>query len=354
MGGDQAPGPELDAVVAVAQLGRPDLQNLGLIVVGDEARIRAGLAERGLKKLPPELSIRHASQVIGMDDAPSSAVRQKKDSSMRVAFDLVKRGEADAVVSAGNSGAMLACGLLVWKRLPGALRPGIVATLPSVSGRCVLCDMGANVEVQPPMLAQFGLLAAVYAQVTTGKSRPKLGVHANGEESSKGTDLTRAAHALLVRLGAAGAPFEFVGYVEGKDIFAGTVDAVATDGFTGNIVLKTTEGAATAIFELLRQSFESSARAKLGALLARPALRDFKRRIDYAEIGGAPLLGVNGLAMICHGRSSGIALKNAVLQARDHVERGLVASIAAALARHAGDLGAAGETSAPPANEESA
>jgi glycerol-3-phosphate acyltransferase PlsX len=220
--------------------------------------------------------------------------------------------------------------------------------MPSMTGACALCDMGANVEVSPAMLAQFGLLAAVYAQVTQRKSRPRLGILANGEEASKGTELTRGAHALLEKLAVAGAPFEWKGYVEGRDIFGGEVDAVATDGFTGNVVLKTTEGAALAMMELLKRAFTSSTRAKLAALLARPALQEFKKRIDYAETGGAPLVGVNGLVMVCHGRSTGTALANAVKRAATYADQGLTAAVAAALARHAGDLGTAA------ANEESA
>src|SRR5262249_33129691 len=183
MGGDHAPEPELDAAVAVLREGRKDI---GITLVGDEAKIRDGLARRGASP-GHALAVHHAPDVIRMDDHPSVAVKGKKQSSMRVAFDLVKAGEAHAVVSAGNSGAMLACGLLVWKRLPGAIRPGIATTFPTLDGQCVLCDMGANVDVQAPMLAQFGLLGATYARVMHGKPRPRLGLLANGEEESKGT-----------------------------------------------------------------------------------------------------------------------------------------------------------------------
>jgi glycerol-3-phosphate acyltransferase PlsX len=328
MGGDHAPEPELDAAVAVFREGRKDL---GIILVGDEARLRDGLSRRGAS-VGPALLVHHASEVIGMEDAPSAAVKTKKNSSMRVCFDLVKAGEAQAVVSSGNSGAMLACGLLVWRRLPGAQRPGIATTFPTLEGQCVLCDMGANVEVGPLMLAQFGILGAAYARAMHHKPRPRLGLLANGEEESKGTELTREAHALLREL-SVGAAFEYVGYVEGRDIFTGKLDAIATDGFTGNIVLKTAEGAAQALVEMLKRAFASSPRAQVGYVLARPALRAFKRQLDYAETGGAPLLGVDHLAIICHGRSNATALKNAIHAAGKYLDKRLVEHVAEALAR---------------------
>ncbi len=329
MGGDHAPGPELDAVAAILKDGK---REVAVTLVGDETQIAEGLAHR---KVQPsdKLTIRHTTQVVRMDDSPSSAVKNKRDSSMRVCFELVKSGHADGVVSAGNSGAMLACGLLVLKRLPGAIRPGIVATFPTQKQDVVLCDMGANVDVQPPVLAQFGILGAVFAKATSGKTRPRLGLLSNGSEEGKGTDLTRAAHALLRRLDGAGAPFHYVGYIEGRDIFGGDLDVVATDGFTGNVVLKTAEGAVAAMIGFLRHAFKSSKRAQLAGLLGRPALRAFKQRMDYAEIGGAPLLGVDGLAIVCHGSSNGHALKNAVYAAARYAELGIVTQVAEALER---------------------
>ncbi len=334
MGGDHAPGPELDAVVSAVR----ESKELRVVVVGDEERLHTALTQRGVKQ-GDRLTIRHASQVITMQDHPSAAVRSKKDSSMRVCFDLVKRREVDAVVSAGNSGAMLAAGLFVLKRLPGALRPGIVTTFPTVNGACALCDMGANVDVKAPVLAQFGVLGAVYAQVEHEKPHPRVGLLSNGEEVSKGTELTREAHAILARL--AGGDFEYLGYIEGKDIFTGHVDVVATDGFTGNVVLKTSEGAAAAMLEFLKGAFKSSTRAKLGGLLARKALKEWWRKIDYAETGGAPLLGVDGVAVVCHGRSNAHALKNAIFAAARFAERDLTRRLGAALARHAAAWGPA-------------
>ncbi len=335
MGGDRAPDVELAAVVAALRDERADAADLSLILCGDEARLRAGLAALGLSG-HRRLTIRPTTQVITMDDAPAQAVRGKKDSSMRVAFDLVKAGEADAVVSAGNSGAMLASGLFVLKRLPHVDRPGIVTTFPTLSGPCVLCDMGANVEVKPEVLAQFGILGAVYAQVVHGRARPRVGLLANGTEEGKGTELTRAASAILREWGSGpGAIFEYLGYVEGRDIFSGKVDVVATDGFTGNIVLKTSEGVAGALMAFLKEAFLSSRRAKLAAVLAAPALRALKRKVDYAETGGAPLLGVDGVVVICHGGSPARALENAIFQADRFVNGRLTQRVAAEFARHA-------------------
>jgi glycerol-3-phosphate acyltransferase PlsX len=346
MGGDRAPDVELDAVALAL---REKKTGVHIVLCGDEARLRAGLEQRGVSG-DPRLQIRHAPEVILMDDAPVQAVRSKKNSSMRVCFDLVKQGQADAVVSAGNSGAMLACGLLVLKRLRGVERPGIVTTFPTLRTPCVLCDMGANVDIKPQVLAQFGVLGCVYAQVVYGKARPRVGLLSNGEEESKGTELTREAHALLVRA-AEGADFEYVGYVEGKDIFSGDLDVVATDGFTGNVVLKASEGAAHAIITLLKQAFRSTPRAMLGGLLAAPALRELKKKLDYAETGGALLAGVNGVALVCHGSSSDRALMNAIFTAASFVDLGLGAKLAERVARHRSVfLGTEGDAPSTPPN----
>ena len=328
MGGDHAPGVEVDAALRAVR----ERDGFQVVLVGDEAKIRGELERLGGG--PERLEVRHTTQVITMDDAPAQPVRGKKDSSMRVGFDLVKERRADAVVSAGNSGAMLACGLFVLGRLPGVERPGIVASFPTVQGECLLCDMGANVDPKPEVLAQFGLLGAVYAQVLRRKARPKVGLLSNGSEAHKGTELTRAAHECLKALAKDGDLMEYVGYVEGRDIFLSDLDVVATDGFTGNILLKTAEGAGLAIMHLLKRAFTSSPRAKLAAFLAGPALREVRRKVDYAETGGAPLLGVDGTVMICHGGSSAIALKNAIFAADRFVEQGLKDQLAAAIRRH--------------------
>jgi glycerol-3-phosphate acyltransferase PlsX len=328
MGTDQAPAAELEgAITAVRERGAR------VILVGDEARLRAALSAAGAGALGIE--VRHASQVITMHDAPAIVVRKKTDSSMRVCFDLVKRGEASAVVSAGNSGAMLACGLFVLKRLPKVERPAIVTTFPTPVGPCALLDMGANVDCKPRALAQFAVLGAVYSRILHGKPRPRVGLLANGSEDHKGTELTRESHALLSRAAslAGGADFDYVGYVEGRDIFAG-VDVVVTDGFTGNVVLKTVEGTAMAIFDLLRREVGQSRLAQAGALLMRPAFRNLKAMMDYAEYGGAPLFGVDGVAVVCHGSSNAKAIKNAIHAAGRFVAAGLKPQLSAAIEKH--------------------
>jgi glycerol-3-phosphate acyltransferase PlsX len=336
MGGDRAPEVELSAVAAAVRDARAQAADLTVHLVGDKARLEPGLERLGVAG-HPRLVLHHASQAITMDDAPATAVRAKKDSSMRVAFDLVERGEADAVVSLGNSGAMLACGLFVLKRQDGVDRPGIVTTFPTLRGPCVLGDMGANVDVKPHTLAQFGVLGAVYAQVAHGRARPRVGLLANGEEESKGTELTRAASAILGEVAPKGG-FDYVGYVEGRDIFSGEIDVVATDGFTGNVVLKTSEGAAGAVMAMLKEAFLSSRRAKLAALLAAPALRALKRKIDYAETGGAPLLGVNGVVVIGHGSSQPLALESAIFQADRFFKERLTAKVGEAISRVASSM----------------
>ncbi|HVR01502.1 MAG TPA: phosphate acyltransferase PlsX [Polyangia bacterium] len=328
MGADASPRVEVEGVVAAVRE-----RGTSVVLVGDEARLRAELKALGAER--EKIDVLHAPEVITTHDAPSMAVKQKKKSSMRMCFDLVKARQADAVVSAGNSGAMMACGLFVLGRLPGVERPAIVTTFPTKAGECALLDMGANVDPKPAVLAQFGVLGAVYARLLHGKSRPKVGLLSNGSEEHKGTALTRDAHALLSRASQGDAAFSFVGYVEGRDIFKGEVDVVVTDGFTGNVVLKSVEGAAEAIMSMVREEvLRSGIIAKLGAALMTSALRRLKRRTDYAEHGGAPLLGVDGVALICHGGSSATALKNAVYVADRFAQIGLGQELTVAIARH--------------------
>jgi phosphate acyltransferase len=334
MGADASPRVEVEGVVAAVRE-----RGIAVVLVGDEPRLRAELKTLGAER--EKIDVLHSPEVITMHDAPSMAVKQKKKSSMRMCFDLVKSGEADAVISAGNSGAMMACGLFVLGRLPGVERPAIVTTFPTKAGECALLDMGANVDPKPAVLAQFGVLGAVYARLLHGKARPKVGLLSNGSEEHKGTALTRDAHALLSRAGQGGkggssdAAFSFVGYVEGRDIFKGEVDVVVTDGFTGNVVLKSVEGAAEAIMSMVREEvMRSGIIAKIGAALMTSALRRLKRRTDYAEHGGAPLLGVDGVALLCHGGSSATALKNAVYVADRFAQIGLGQELTAAIGRH--------------------
>lgn len=320
MGSDRAPAPEVAGAVRAARAA----SSLRIMLVGDARRLDALLGD----ELRDRIDVVHASEVVTMHDHPGQAFRQKPDSSMRVAVDRVERGEGDAVVSAGNSGAMLATSLFVLGRLPGVERPAIVTVLPTPSGPLVLCDAGANVEPKATHLAQFGVLGAAYDRVVHGRERPRLGLLSNGAEPGKGTPLTRDAHAVLS--GASG-PFQFIGYVEGSDLFRGVVDVVATDGFTGNVVLKTCEGIAEGLFGLVRQELEKTPLARLGSALVAPALRGLAKRIDYSEIGGALLAGVTKPAVIAHGRSDATAIASAIRAAAQFAERSLPEQLGASL-----------------------
>jgi phosphate acyltransferase len=334
MGADAAPRVEVEGVAAA--VSETDLE---VVLVGDEPRLRALVDGLGPGSGRERIQLRHASEVIGTADPPAIAVKQKKQSSMRICFDLAKAGDVDAVVSAGNSGAMMACGLFVLGRLAGVERPAIVTTFPTRTGQCALLDMGANVEPRPATLAQFAVLGSVHARLLHRKTRPRVGLLSNGAEEHKGTMLTRGAHQLLGRAGAAGGPkaeFDYLGYVEGRDIFRGGVDVVVTDGFTGNVLLKGLEGLAEAVVQMVRDEVARGGwPEKLGAYLMRPALRRFRRRTDYAETGGAPLLGVEGVVLICHGGSDAKAIKNAVLVARDLAKVELRQELTRAVAAHA-------------------
>jgi len=333
MGADAAPRVEVEGVVAA--VGETDLE---VVLVGDEPRVREALDALGSVPGRDRIELRHAPEVIGMDDPPSIAVKQKKQSSMRICFDLAKTGEVDAVVSAGNSGAMMACGLFVLGRLQGVERPAILTTFPTRTGQCALLDMGANVDPRPTVLAQFAVLGSVFARLSHKKGRPKVGLLSNGSEDWKGTALTRGAHQLLSRALTEGGrvEFDYKGYVEGRDIFRGELDVIVTDGFTGNVLLKGLEGLAEAVVQMMREEVKRGPwYEKLGAYLMHPALRRFRRRTDYAETGGAPLVGVEGVALISHGGSDAKAIKNAVLVARDFAQVELRQELTKAVAAHA-------------------
>jgi glycerol-3-phosphate acyltransferase PlsX len=319
MGSDRAPSPEVAGALRAARTHAIDIT-----LVGDRARLEAELRDEPRDRI----TIVHATEVVTMHDHPGQAFRAKPDSSMRIAVDRVAAADGDAVVSAGNSGAMLAASIFVLGRLPTVERPAIVTALPTPSGPLVLCDAGANVEPKPSQLAQFGILGAAYDRVVHGRPHPRLGLLSNGAEPGKGTQLTRDAHALL---SSAQGAFQFVGYVEGSDIFRGIVDVVATDGFTGNILLKTCEGIAEGLFGLVRQELEKTPRARLGSTLVAPALRGLAKRIDYTEIGGALLAGVTKPAVIAHGRSDATAICSAIRAAADFAARDLPSQLATAL-----------------------
>lgn len=283
-------------------------------LVGDERRIRHALADH----TGGNLSIHHASEVVGMGDHAVASIRKKKDSSLRICFELIRAQEASAMVSAGNSGAVMAGALLVLGRILGVERPAFAALFPALKGggRCLLLDAGANVDCKPAHLAQFAVMGEAYVRKLLGVARPRVGVLSNGEEETKGTALTRHALEILRR-----SDLDFVGYVEGKDIFSGEVEVVVTDGFTGNVVLKTSEGTAMALASLIRSAVErAGVSEKIGALLLKPTLAGLKRVVDYAEYGGAPLLGVDGVGIVAHGRSNAKAVKNALKAALQTVQ----------------------------------
>jgi glycerol-3-phosphate acyltransferase PlsX len=339
-GSDRAPGPEVAGSLRAVRAARGDgahgtregkpaaLEDpLEVTLVGDAAQLDAALERLG--RTPDDaIAVVHASEVVTMDDHPGHAFRAKLDSSMRVAVARVASGHADAVVSAGNSGATLACAVFLLGRIPGVDRPAVVTVLPTPTGPLVLCDAGANVEPRPSHVAQFGVIAAAYDQVVHGREHPRLGLLSNGAEPGKGTQLTREAHALLA---AARGGFQYVGYVEGSDLFRGAVDCIATDGFTGNVVLKTCEGIAEGMFGIVRQELEKTPLARLGAALVAPALRGVARRIDYTEVGGALLAGVTRPVVIAHGRSDANAIASAIRAAGEFAARALPDQLAAAI-----------------------
>lgn len=336
MGGDNAPSVEVEGAVAAARRW-----GLSVILVGDRKRIEEELNKYRIDGL--SIDIHHASEVVGMHDSPSDAIRKKKDSSIRVAFELVKNGTAQAVVSAGNSGATMAAGMVVLKRIQGIDRAAIATIMPNLKDQTLVLDVGGNVDCKPSHLAQFALMGSVYARHVLNKDKPRVGLLSNGEEESKGNELTREAHCLLK-----GAPFNYVGYIEGRDIFNGSADVVVCDGFVGNVVLKVAEGLADSIGTMLRREIAQRFTAKLGYLLARPAFRAFKKKVDYAEYGGAPLLGIRGTAMICHGGSNPRAVMNAVYQAHETVAKKVQEKLAVQL--HVDDPGASKPIEGEPAD----
>lgn len=313
MGGDKAPRVTVEGAILAAEE-----YNVTVALVGDR-EIIGGILE-SYKGRPKKGScvIVHAPEVVGMSESPSVAIRKKKNSSIALTVDMVKKGEADAAISAGNSGAMMAFSMFSMKRLPFVDRPAIATVMPNTKSATVLLDAGANVDVKPNHLVQFAVMGTVYSSTLLGIKSPRIGVLSNGEEEEKGTDLTREAHELLKKSG-----LNYVGYVEGRDIFNGNADVVVCDGFVGNIVLKVAEGVANAITSILKEEVNRSLLSKAGFFVAMPALKALKKKIDYEEYGGAPLLGVDGVSIICHGSSSSYAIKNAVRYAMECVEKKL-------------------------------
>src|SRR5215471_14752358 len=310
MGGDHAPKPEVEGAIRAAKtLG------VKVVLVGREDVVRRELdSHEDAASLP--IDVHHASEQITMHDSAARAVRSKRDSSLRVASRLVRDGCAQGFVSAGNTGAVMATAKMVQGVVPGVDRPTLVGILPTVGGSPVLLvDVGANVDCSPRMLAQFAVMAEIYSRTILRRPRPRVGILSIGEEEHKGNELTRAAWPLLQSLN-----LNFIGNVEGRDIYGGEVDVIVCDGFVGNVALKVSEGLVDMFKKLLRESLESTISGKIGYVLAKSSFLDFKKRVDYSEYGGGPLLGVRGVCIICHGRSNANAIKNAIRVAKEFAE----------------------------------
>jgi glycerol-3-phosphate acyltransferase PlsX len=325
MGGDNAPG---EIVLGAVQAARE--YAMGVYLVGCEEAIRVELARHDTSGL--DLPIIHTDEIIGMHEHPATAVRRKKNASMTLALQLVRDGRALGAVSAGNSGAMLAASLFALKRVPGVDRPALGGLFPTKSGLCLVIDIGANTDCKPEYLQQFALMGAIYMERVIGVISPRVGLLANGEEEGKGNQQVIEAHRLL-KASATTLGLNFIGNVEGRDIPVHSVDVVVCDGFVGNVALKVSEGVAEALVGWMREAMTDTLLHRLAAAVLRPGLRQIFKRIDYAEYGGVPLLGVKGSAIVAHGRSNAKAIKNALRVARQTAETGVAMAIADGLAK---------------------
>jgi phosphate acyltransferase len=320
MGGDYAP----ENVVRGGILAAREFPETEFLLVGDAGKV--GEALREIKSPPANISIIHASEVIEMNEKPASALRKKKDSSIQVACKLVAEGRAEAVMSMGNTGASVAASLMILGRLKGVDRPAIAQFFPTRDGASLVLDVGATSNCKAEHLYQFALMGEVYYKLILNRERPRVGLISIGEEDVKGNDVIREAHTLLDK-----AKFNFIGNIEGRDILPGNVDVAVCDGFLGNVLLKFAESLPDVIFSILREQVNRNLFTRLGGLLMKPALHHFKKRFDYAEYGGAPLLGVNGISVVGHGKSSPKAILNALRVTLRSVEGGINREIAAQL-----------------------
>ena len=307
MGSDNSPRSEVEGAIQAAKE-----YGVSVILVGKES-VLGPLLKAQARDATVEL--KNASEVIAMDEQPAIALRKKKDSSIRVAADLVRHGEASGLVSAGNTGAVMAISKMVIGAVPGVDRPALATVLPTLNGHAVLLDVGANVACKPHHLVQFAIMGHLFSKKIVGVTNPRVGLMSVGEEESKGNDLTKEVHKALKEIS-----LNFIGNVEGRDIYNGRADVIVCDGFTGNVALKTSEGLIEAVLQLLKEELSSNLQAMLGALLSQQSFKRLKKRLDYAEYGGAPLLGLRGVSIICHGRSSSNAIKNAIRVAKEFAE----------------------------------
>jgi glycerol-3-phosphate acyltransferase PlsX len=323
MGGDQAPAVVVDGAVRAAR--ELDIE---VILVGQRGLVQAELEKHSTAGLP--LTLIHASEVIEMHEHPAAAVKAKKDNSMIVGMEMVKRREADAFFTAGNSGGALAAALFRLGRIRGVKRPALSTVFPSQTpqGFCFILDIGANTDCRPEYLLQFAMMGSVYAERVLGIPNPRVAIVSNGEEEGKGNQLVQETVPLLKA-----SPLNFVGNAEGKDILRGLADVIVTDGFTGNVIIKLAEGVSSFLMDLLKENLTASSVSKVGAALARPAFDNVRSRLDYREYGGAPLLGIDGVVIVGHGRSDALAIKNAIRVATQTVENSVIEAIKQGLAR---------------------
>ena len=314
MGGDYAPGVVIEGVLLALQ----EIPGLQLVLVGHQEKLSFYLEKAGLSN-HPQVELVHAEQVVEMSDHSTDSIRSKKHSSITVCADLVKAGRADAIVSAGHTGAAVAATKVRLRTLEGVDRPALATAMPAVGGKNILIDVGANTDCTPINLAQFAVMGELYAQLTFGLERPRIGLLSVGGEDVKGNDLTKEVFKILSSM-----PINFVGNVEGHDIFhKSTCDVIVCDGFTGNSILKASEGLARATYHWLKEAFTRNPIRQTGAFLAKEAFRDLKKISDSEEFGGAPLLGIRGVCIIGHGASSPKAIKNAIRLADTYLKHGL-------------------------------
>jgi glycerol-3-phosphate acyltransferase PlsX len=317
MGGDH--GPDVVVPAALEILGR--YADVSLVLVGDRDELERRCGDR-LDALGERLSIRHTTQTVGMDESPATALRGKKDSSMRVAIDLVKKGEADACVSAGNTGALMATARFVLKTLPGIDRPAIISAIPSVRGHTHVLDLGANVDLDAGQLFQLAVMGATLVRAVDNIDRPRVGLLNVGEEEIKGNEEVKQAHTLL-----SATDLNYIGFVEGDDVYTGDVDVIVCDGFVGNVALKTSEGLAHMISQFMREAFNRNVLTRIVALAAAPVLRSFKRRIDPRRYNGASLVGLQGIVIKSHGGADAFAFAHAIDIARIEVAKAVPQTI---------------------------
>jgi len=322
MGGDFAP----EIVVQGAVLAARNY-HIPVLLVGDEEKIQKELEKHDGLHLPIE--VHHAPEVIEMGEEPYHMIRKKKRSSLRLAFELVKQNEAHGLVSAGNSGAVVYGALFVLKRIKHINRPGIATVMPSLLGTVMVIDAGANTICKPRNLVQFALMGSVFCTHMFGLHEPRIGVLSNGEEETKGTDLTRITNELLKK-----SPLNYVGYVEGRDVFSGSVDVVVCDGFVGNVLLKVSEGIVESIVASLKAEFGKRFFSRIGYLFSQKSFLNLKKQLDYAEYGGAPLLGVEKPVIICHGSSNARALMNAIRLANQYVQKDITGKFMEKIEQH--------------------